>query len=420
MDCIPRITRRGSAGIYRRPRILWAAGPSLVCVALLVASCSSTSAPPSTRATTTSLSSTSTTSSPATSTTLAPPAGGAVPSGFLPGPVTFVSTATGYAIGVASSCPGGQCVALVRTTDGGGTWVGLTPPTAGYVAHGVPAASGLPGVDEVRFADPLDGWVFGPALFATHDGGRTWQQIDIDGSVVALETSGGYVDAVVSPCSGEAECAGSLRLEQAPVTGGGFVTVRTGPSVMSAGITALDLSLHSPVGFALLGLGDLYATEYLANPDGWNAFGNPCASESFTLTAIVAPNTTTLYSLCSGNGAAGSMTKTVVETQNGKSTVAGSTPPEGDAEAVAATASGTLVVSTASGASFLYRSTDGGRTWSTVLTEDDGGMGFNDLGFTTSTQGVAIHGIPGPPGNEITQLLMTHDAGASWQIVPIG
>ena len=55
-----------------------------------------------------------------------------------------------------------------------------------------------------------------------------------------------------------------------------------------------------------------------------------------------------------------------------------------------------------------------------VLTEDDGGMGFNDLGFTTSTQGVVIHGIPGPPGNEVTQLLMTHDAGASWQVVPIG
>lgn len=112
-------------------------------------------------------------------------------------------------------------MALVRTTDGGDTWVGLTAPHASYVAHGAPAAPGLPGVDEVRFANPFDGWAFGPALFDTHDGGRTWQQVDIGGSVVALETSGGYVDAVVSPCSGEMECAGSLRLEQARVTGGG-------------------------------------------------------------------------------------------------------------------------------------------------------------------------------------------------------
>ena len=47
-------------------------------------------------------------------------------------------------------------------------------------------------------------------------------------------------------------------------------------------------------------------------------------------------------------------------------------------------------------------------------------MGFNDLGFTASTRGVGVHGLPGPPAEETTQLLMTHDAGASWQVVPIG
>ncbi len=343
-----------------------------------------------------------------------------MPSGFLPGSVTFVSATTGFALGVAPSCPGGSCAALVRTTDGGATWVGLTAPAAGYEAHGASPASGLPAVDEVRFADPLDGWVFGPALFATHDGARTWQQVKTAGSVVSLETSGGYVDAVISPCPVETECAGPLRLEQAPATGGGFATVRTGPSVMSSGISALDLTLHAPVGFALLGSGALFATENLADPSGWNAFAGPCASAGLSLASMVAPNATTLYSLCSGNGAAGSSTKSVVVTVNGKSTVAGSTPLGGDAEALAATASGTLMVSAASGASFLYRSSDGGHTWSTVETYDDGGEGFNDLGFTTSTQGVVVHGLPGPPAQEGTQLLMTHDAGASWQAVPIG
>lgn len=155
-------------------------------------------------------------------------------------------------------------------------------------------------------------------------------------------------------------CAGPLRLEQAPATGGGFVTVLTGSSVMSSGLDSLDLSLHAPVGFALLGAGVLFATENLANPGSWNAFADPCASTGLGLTSMVAPDSTTLYSLCSGNGTAGSSTKTVVVTRNGKRTVAGSTPLGGAAQALAATSSGTIVVSAVSGASFLYRSTDGG------------------------------------------------------------
>ncbi len=273
----------------------------------------------------------------------------------------------------------------------------------------------------MRFADPLDGWAFGPDLFVTHDGARTWHQVDLGGAVVSLETSGGYVDAVVSPCTGASVCTGPVRLEQARVSAGGFATVLTGPTAMSSGLDSLALSLHAPVGFAFLGLGELYATENLANPNGWNPFPDPCASTpGLSLTSMVAPDSTTLYSLCSGNGAAGSSTKTVVVTRRGTTTVAGSTPLGGDAEALAATASGTLAVSAASGASSLYRSVDGGRTWSTVATYNDGGMGFNDLGFTTATQGVVIHGVPGPPGNEVSQLVMTHDAGATWRVVPIG
>jgi photosystem II stability/assembly factor-like uncharacterized protein len=344
-----------------------------------------------------------------------------VPSGFLPGSVTFVSTTTGFALGVDAACPTGTCASLVRTSDGGSTWVGLSAPPAAYVARGAPSTSSLPGVSEVRFADPLDGWAFGPALFATHDGARTWQQINLGGSVVSLETSGGYVDAVVSPCSGEQECTGPLRVEQASASGGGFVTVLTGPSVLSSGLDSYDLSLHGLVGFAMLGSGaSLYATANLGNPNGWNPFPDPCTSTGLPLVSIVAPNATTLYSLCNGNGAAGSSGKVVVVTQNGASTLAGSAPLGGANPTLAATSSGTLVIAAASGASFLYRSADGGHTWSTVGNYADGGIGFNDLGFTTSTQGVVVHGMPGTLSQETTQLLMTHDAGASWQVVPIG
>jgi hypothetical protein len=281
-------------------------------------------------------------------------------------------------------------------------------------------------VSEVRFADELDGWVFGPALFATHDGGQTWQDIHLGGSVVSLETSGGYVDAVVSPCSGETECAGPLTVEQAPDTGGTFTTVLTGPSTESSGGIFPYLSLRAPVGFvivsgALRSPALVYATSNIADPHGWNPCPDPCASlvPSY-LASIVAPDTTVLYSLCTGPGGAGSSEKTIVMTQNGVGTVVGTAPTGGTGGMLAAASSGTLVLATASGASWLVRSIDGGRTWSTVETYDDGGIGFNDLGFVTSTQGTVVHGAPGPPTNYDSQLLMTRDAGASWQPVPIG
>ncbi len=404
---------------------------AVLVLAVCAASCGSppTKAPRHTTTTTSTRRTTSTTSTsaaPSTTMTSRPtvPARSPVPTGFEPGSVTFVSATTGFVIGIDSTCAGGSCVALVRTSDSGANWVSLPAPPAAYV-NGFGTSATAPAVSEVRFADSLDGWIYGPSLFATHDGGATWQQLDLGGSVVALETSGGFVDALVSPCSTQETCSGTLRLEQAPATGGSFTTVLTGPTVQSSSQEVHALSLHAPVGFVnLSGVGSpqsgLWATLSLANPRGWNPFPNPCAvSVEYSLDAFVAPDVTSLYSLCGGEGAAGSVTKEIVKTMSGQSAVVGQPPLGGDPEALAATSSGTLVVSAASGASELYRSIDGGVTWST-MTFNDGGIGFNDLGFTTSTQGVVIHGLPGPPANYTSQLLMTYDGGATWHAVPIG
>jgi len=318
-------------------------------------------------------------------------------------------------------------VALARTTDAGSTWVALSAPDAGYEARDYEGSTTAPAVSEVRFADELDGWIYGPSLFATHDGGTTWQQVSLGGSVVSLETSGGYVDTLVSPCTGRQECTGPLVLYQAQASGGTFSPVLTGPSVSSTGVSALDLSLYAPVGFVNMSgvpqanQATVYATQNLANPSGWKVFPDPCAAHSSgTVTAFVGPDTTDLYTLCAGGAAAGSVMKTVVKTVNGVSAPTGSPPLGGEPESLAANSAGTVVVSAASGASWLYRSTDGGATWATAETFDDGGIGFNDLGFTTATQGVVIHGVPGPPANVVSQLLMTTDGGAIWSVVPIG
>ena len=61
---------------------------------------------------------------------------------------------------------------------------------------------------------------------------------------------------------------------------------------------------------------------------------------------------------------------------------------------------------------------DGGARWLVVFKAGDGGAAFNDLGFTTTADGVAVYGpvyqndnTYGLPG----KLLLSSDGGASWQ-----
>lgn len=99
---------------------------------------------------------------------------------------------------------------------------------------------------------------------------------------------------------------------------------------------------------------------------------------------------------------------------------AGSPPRSGDPWGISAGTTARLLVGAASGASWLYYSGDGGVQWSTAYKAFDGGAGFNDLGFTTTADGVAVLGAAYTDGNTYGmpgQLLLTSDGGATWQTV---
>jgi photosystem II stability/assembly factor-like uncharacterized protein len=83
---------------------------------------------------------------------------------------------------------------------------------------------------------------------------------------------------------------------------------------------------------------------------------------------------------------------------------------------IAAAAPGHLTIATTSAASWLYYSADNGRTWRTVVTYSDGGQGWNDLGFTTTRDGLVIHGHP-YYGDMLGQLLLTGNGGQTWHVV---
>jgi hypothetical protein len=115
--------------------------------------------------------------------------------------------------------------------------------------------------------------------------------------------------------------------------------------------------------------------------------------------------------LCTGQGYTGHTVKTVDTSGNLGATwiKAGVPGSAGDGGTIAAASPTQLVIATASAASWLYYSGDGAAQWQTVLTEPDGGQGWADLGFTTASDGVVIHG-PASKGFA-GQLMLTQDGG---------
>jgi photosystem II stability/assembly factor-like uncharacterized protein len=315
---------------------------------------------------------------------------------FHPGSVTFVSADDGFVIG-AATCSTGTCTMLAKTTDGGHSWsaVGVVP---------VAIAGASADVSKVRFADSLDGWAFGPQLWSTHDGGHTWHQIAESSAVSDVEAAAGVVYANVG-----------TTLERSTVSSDSFAAVSGAPA--GSGL----IVLHGKAVWLLYSSG---AHDYSVSSDGvsWRTVADPCAAEPDQLgLAGVAPVTaSSVYLLCAGDAGAGSVTKAVLySTDGGIHGTATTTAPSrgGDPAGIAAASTAIVVVPAQSGASWIYRTSDGGHTWAAALDKGDGGVGFSDVGFTTPTQGVAMYGRPDGMSGSPSALLMTRDAGTTWTAV---
>lgn len=351
--------------------------------------------------------------------------GGPVPDGFEPASVTFVSADQGFVLGTAP-CSTPPCTSLVATDDGGATWHGLPAPVAPLAASlDDPSPDDAPGaISEVRFGDHLDGWAFGPGLWSTHDGGEHWTEQHLDGTVTDLASADGVTYAVVTTCPTGA-CESGATLYRTDATADDWQVVDDAGLPTQGGQIELHARAAWFVGPATVDGG---GATFLSSPDGttWTSHDDPCAADDAFLDSVAPVDTTHLFLLCVNDPGAGSQGKSVRSSSDaGVTTVAAGAPPRGGiASEIAAADSSHLAVTAQSGASFIYRSDDGGRSWTTVDDLPDGGAGFRDLGFTTSTQGVVISGEPstGSPASTDgapagSRLLMTHDAGATWAAV---
>ena len=341
----------------------------------------------------------------------------AVPKTFKAASISWLSAKQGWVLGSAA-CGKKSCATVVGTTDGGTKWsrVGSMP---------VPLANGSTpsdvGVNGVRFASATVGWAFGPALFHTGNGGRSWTRSLVPGGgkqVLALAVTKTSAYAVVSPCK---EFAATCKAKTLSLWRDGSLTGQHWARI------SLHLGINSFANIAAFG-----STVYVVDPgvpgtldastDGlhFSARPSPCdAAQGVGLAQAVPTSAADVALLCNGNPGISKATKTVYRSVNtGKTdTSAGTTGPLGISADLAAAPSGSLLVGAWANGSWMYLNDSHKTKWSTVLALGDGGAGFRDLTFVTSKIAWVVYGPVSDFSADFGKLYTSGDGGTTWRLV---
>jgi hypothetical protein len=346
------------------------------------------------------------------------PAGGAVPSGFDPLSFTAISDSEYWLLGEAP-CSNPVCTSIVRTTDGGAHFVGLPAPTAPFMEPG--NASTATGINTLRFADLLDGYAFatgpGGEFWDTHNGGESWAQpAFLSGQqLLGFGTGGGDAFALVGSCQ-NGNCS-NVVLERSPVGSDQWAAL-TVPGVSNGIDDLVTMTVHGTSLWFSVSSSPNQAHQVLVAGTGSGSSFTTYASPCFPGLGgnIQATSADVLWAVC----------PTGMEAEAFRSTDGGaqwSTLAVGelDNSALIAPASDTSAVIEPSAQGEFLRTSDGGTTWQTVYPSGDGDFWWSWAGFTDSSTGSALRtdnnppaGWPFPNGPSPEQLYRSSDGGTTW------
>jgi photosystem II stability/assembly factor-like uncharacterized protein len=325
-----------------------------------------------------------------------------------PRSVTFVSERTGWVLVGCATCPS----RLLQTRDGGMTWSMLP---AEIPAPASPETAGPP--QSVRFADLQNGWIFGPDLLVTHDGGARWSRpalpgLGPDDNVAALETSAGRVHVVVYPSD-----FSSARILSSPVDHDAWQASSTTIPIGAGPVPGTQIVLHGTAGW-IVQVDRTVVGGAILRGGQWAPWTPPC-SDTYGSASLAASDTSHVVAVCDEGiwGGGPPMGVHLYTSDNAGATFRRTAEPipSGGVE-VATPVAGTVFVEQMDGSSpALAMSTDGGRHWQPVYHAPDNSA-LTELGFTSSRQGVAIqtelHDVAG-------SLLQTTDSGHTWRTVKL-
>jgi hypothetical protein len=347
-----------------------------------------------------------------------------VPANFDATSATFIGLHTGWVVGQAGTpghCSTQYCTSIARTTDAGQSWTGVPAPLTG-------APDGSSGVSQIRFLNASDGWVFGPQLFATTDGGQHWTEEGTGGQrVIDLETAGTRAFAILASCTGTgvdfaASCT-SFSLYSTPA-GQDVWSPVPGATGLSAGgqTSSASLVLTGSQGYLLAPDGSVYAGPADGSGSWQQVSASPAGSASCSpgtaqasgqpsgafLAAASTTSTTSLVVACAGPPATAASAVVFTSSDGGKAWQQAGAAPKSTVTAAAVQPGGEIVLATTNG---ILVSHDGGSSWVSAAQGTAGPAGgFSWVGMTSNDQGIAI-----AADSSRHQLWFTFNGGQSWQ-----
>ena len=296
---------------------------------------------------------------------------------------SFVSPTHGWALAADDH--------IDQTTDGGRTWsrTGRVPSPQ----------------STIRFIDGADGFAFTRQrgqLLITHDAGATWTVTPTPfPNIFDLAIARGTID--VSALQPPARPA--FRIWTSPVAHLVWKQVPPAMAVGAGPVASQQIVLNGGHGWILGVNRTVIAAARGTASNSWARWTPPCR-HGFGPAYLSASTGTDLVASCNEGvwgGHYSHITPTVWVSHNGGNTFARKPAP-----VFGPVLSPNAQTAVIAGNTSLQRTTDGGATWTMVGTLSTGDT--TDWGFTTSTQGFVIRQ---------GEMLMTRDAGASWQRVTL-